>query len=110
MYLGKLVELGTGDDIYRRAAHPYTDALIRTIPVPDPAVEMAKTDAGITGELPSALHPPSGCRFRTRCPRAAPRCAEEEPLLRPFGPLHQAACHYPLQEPLAEVLQETVAA
>jgi oligopeptide/dipeptide ABC transporter ATP-binding protein len=110
MYLGKLVELGTGDDIYRRAAHPYTDALIRTIPVPDPAVEMAKTDAGITGELPSALHPPSGCRFRTRCPRAAPRCAEEEPVLRPFGPLHEAACHYPLQEPLAEVLQETVAA
>jgi peptide/nickel transport system ATP-binding protein len=110
MYLGKLVELGTGDDIYRRAAHPYTDALIRTIPVPDPAAEKAKTDVGITGELPSPLHPPSGCRFRTRCPRAAPKCAEEEPLLRAFGPTHQAACHYPLQEPLAEVVQETVAA
>jgi peptide/nickel transport system ATP-binding protein len=110
MYLGKLVELGTGDDIYRRAAHPYTDALIKTIPVPDPAAEKAKSEVGITGELPSALHPPSGCRFRTRCPRAAPRCAEEEPLLRSFGPHHQAACHYPLQEPAADPLAESVAA
>ncbi len=70
MYLGKIVELGTGDDIYRRAAHPYTEALIKTIPVPDPAVEKAKTDVGIRGELPSPIDPPSGCRFRTRCPLA----------------------------------------
>ncbi|HSZ37107.1 MAG TPA: ABC transporter ATP-binding protein, partial [Acidimicrobiales bacterium] len=68
MYLGKIVELGTSDDIYRRAAHPYTDALIKTIPVPDPAIEKAKADAGIRGELPSPIDPPSGCRFRTRCP------------------------------------------
>jgi oligopeptide/dipeptide ABC transporter ATP-binding protein len=99
MYLGKLVELGSGDDIYRRAAHPYTDALIKTIPVPDPATERAKTDVGIRGELPSSINPPSGCRFRTRCPRAAARCAEEEPLLRDFGPGHTAACHFPLQTP-----------
>ncbi len=99
MYLGKVVELGTGEDIYRRPAHPYTEALIRTIPVPDPAVERAKSDAGIRGELPSPIDPPSGCRFRTRCPRARGLCAEEEPVLRRFGPTHQAACHFPLQEP-----------
>jgi oligopeptide/dipeptide ABC transporter ATP-binding protein len=99
MYLGKVVELGSGDDIYRRPAHPYTDALIKTIPVPDPAAERAKTEVGIRGELPSSINPPSGCRFRTRCPRAQGLCGEQEPLLRRFGPTHQAACHFPLQEP-----------
>jgi oligopeptide/dipeptide ABC transporter ATP-binding protein len=102
MYLGKLVELGSGDDIYRRPAHPYTDALIKTIPVPDPSVERRKDDAGIRGELPSPVHPPSGCRFRTRCPRARELCAEEEPKLRPFGPGHFAACHFPLEEPTGD--------
>jgi len=99
MYLGKVVELGTGDDIYRRPAHPYTDALIKTIPLPDPAAEKAKTEVGIRGELPSPIDPPSGCRFRTRCPRAQGLCAEQEPLLRRFGPTQQAACHFPLHEP-----------
>jgi peptide/nickel transport system ATP-binding protein len=99
MYLGKVVELGTGEDIYRRPAHPYTDALIKTIPVPDPAAERAKTEVGIRGELPSPIYPPSGCRFRTRCPRAQAVCAEQEPALRRFGPTHEAACHFPLQEP-----------
>jgi peptide/nickel transport system ATP-binding protein len=102
MYLGKLVEVGSGDDIYRRPAHPYTDALIKTIPVPDPSVERVKTGVAIRGDLPSARNPPSGCRFRTRCPRAAEKCAEEEPLLRAFGPGHQAACHFPLQTPVSE--------
>jgi peptide/nickel transport system ATP-binding protein len=102
MYLGKLVELGTGDDIYRRPLHPYTDALIKTIPLPDPAAEKAKTEVGIHGELPSPVNPPSGCRFRTRCPRAAERCAQEEPLLRDFGPTHRAACHFPLTQAPAE--------
>ncbi|HUY58226.1 MAG TPA: ABC transporter ATP-binding protein [Solirubrobacteraceae bacterium] len=99
MYLGKIVELGTGDDIYLRAAHPYTEALIKTIPVPDPAVEKAKTDVGIRGEMPSPIDPPSGCRFRTRCPLAQAICAEAEPPLRRFGPSHVAACHFPLQTP-----------
>jgi peptide/nickel transport system ATP-binding protein len=99
MYLGKLVELGTGDDIYRRAAHPYTEALIKTIPLPDPQAEKAKDDAGIRGELPSPIDPPSGCRFRTRCPRAQGLCAEQEPPLRRFSATQQAACHFPLQEP-----------
>jgi oligopeptide/dipeptide ABC transporter ATP-binding protein len=103
MYLGKLVELGTGDDIYQRPAHPYTQALIKTIPVPDPAAERAKQDVGIRGELPSAINPPSGCRFSTRCPRAAPICAQHEPQLRRFGPTHEAACHFPLQPPAEEV-------
>jgi peptide/nickel transport system ATP-binding protein len=101
MYLGKLVEVGSGDDIYKRAAHPYTAALIKTIPVPDPAIEKAKTEVGIRGELPSPVNPPSGCRFRTRCPLAEQRCAEEEPLLRDFGPGHVAACHFPLQTPVS---------
>jgi len=97
MYLGKLVEMGSGDDIYQHAAHPYTAGLIATIPVPDPVVARATARAGITGELPSPINPPSGCRFRTRCPLAQDRCAEEEPELRSFGPGHVAACHFPLQ-------------
>jgi oligopeptide/dipeptide ABC transporter ATP-binding protein len=101
MYLGKVVELGTGEDIYRRPVHPYTDALIKTIPLPNPAAERAKTEVGIQGELPSPIFPPSGCRFRTRCPRAQQLCAEQEPLLRSFGPTQQAACHFPLREPEA---------
>jgi len=99
MYLGKLVELGSGDDIYQRAAHPYTAGLIATIPVPKPAQERAKKGAAIRGELPSPVNPPSGCRFRTRCQFAQEICAAEEPLLRSFGPGHVAACHFPLQTP-----------
>ena len=99
MYLGKMVELGSGADIYQRAAHPYTAGLIATIPVPEPSAERAKTGAAIKGELPSPVNPPSGCRFRTRCPFAQEICAEQEPPLRSFGPGHVAACHFPLQTP-----------
>ena len=97
MYLGKLVEMGAAEDIYQRAAHPYTAGLIATIPVPDPEEARARKDAGIKGELPSPVSPPSGCRFRTRCPFAQDLCAQEEPELRSFGPGHVAACHFPLQ-------------
>jgi peptide/nickel transport system ATP-binding protein len=97
MYLGKLVESGSGEDIYQRAAHPYTAGLIATIPVPEPEVARATAKVGIKGELPSPINPPSGCRFRTRCPFAQELCAEEEPQLRSFGPGHVAACHFPLQ-------------
>jgi peptide/nickel transport system ATP-binding protein len=100
MYLGKLIEMGTGDDIYNRPAHPYTAGLLATVPVPKPSVERAKKGAAIKGELPSPLHPPSGCRFRTRCPRAQQRCADEVPGMTPFGGQHVAACHFPLQEPV----------
>ncbi len=99
MYLGKMVELGSGDDIYQRAAHPYTAGLLATIPVPDPTTERSKSGAAIKGELPSPVNPPSGCRFRTRCQFAQERCAAEEPILRSFGPGHLAACHFPLQTP-----------
>ncbi|MCL2584869.1 MAG: ABC transporter ATP-binding protein, partial [Streptosporangiales bacterium] len=99
MYLGKLVELGSSADIYERAAHPYTAGLIDTIPVPDPSVAKNRDSAAIKGELPSPVNPPSGCRFRTRCPFAQEICATEEPQLRSFGPGHVAACHFPLQTP-----------
>jgi oligopeptide/dipeptide ABC transporter ATP-binding protein len=101
MYLGKLVEVGTGSDIYERPAHPYTAGLTAAIPLPDPAGRGRRADA-IEGELPSALDPPSGCRFRTRCPLAQERCAVEEPKLRTFDDGHVAACHFPLRTPLAD--------
>jgi peptide/nickel transport system ATP-binding protein len=97
MYLGKLVELGSGEDIYQRPAHPYTAGLIKAIPIPEPQAAKASNEVGIRGELPSAINPPSGCRFRTRCPFVQERCVEEEPRLRSFGPGHVAACHFPLQ-------------
>jgi peptide/nickel transport system ATP-binding protein len=100
MYLGKLVEVGPADDVYYRPVHPYTRGLIDTVPVADPVAAQAREDKGVTGELPSAINPPSGCRFRTRCPRAQELCAEQEPPLRPFAENgHQAACHFPLREP-----------
>ena len=105
MYLGKLVEIGSGEDIYHRPAHHYTAGLIAAIPEPDPAAERSKTAAGVTGELPSAVTPPSGCRFHTRCPAAQDICAEIEPPLRPFGPSHEAACHFPLQDPIGVPVQ-----
>ena len=100
MYLGKLVEIGPGADIYEKTAHPYTAGLLEAIPVPDPDSAKDKDKVAIRGELPSPLNPPSGCRFRTRCPRAQDLCAEELPPLRPFGPDHYAACHFPLQPAL----------
>jgi len=102
MYLGKMVELGPADDVYFNPVHPYTKGLIDTIPIADPAVERATVQKGVAGELPSAINPPSGCRFRTRCPYAQEICAEEEPPLRPFTAVgHVAACHFPLREPEA---------
>ena len=101
MYLGKLVEIGPSSALYAHPAHPYTAGLLEAIPVPDPARERAKESAAIRGELPSALDPPSGCRFRTRCPRAQDICATDEPPLRPFGTGHLAACHFPLEQPAA---------
>jgi peptide/nickel transport system ATP-binding protein len=104
MYLGKMVEVGPADSVYSAPVHPYTRGLIDTVPVADPALERAKEHQGVRGELPSAVAPPSGCRFRTRCPRAAELCAELEPPLRPFtADGHLAACHFPLREPDPDV-------
>jgi peptide/nickel transport system ATP-binding protein len=100
MYLGKLVELGPADDVYYRPVHPYTKGLIDAVPVADPVAARGREDKGVAGELPSAINPPSGCRFRTRCPRAQELCAELEPPLRLFSEHgHLAACHFPLREP-----------
>jgi len=97
MYLGKLVEIGPADAVYGRPVHHYTQGLLDTIPVADPEVEKAKASAGVAGELPSAIDPPSGCRFRTRCPAAQELCAQVEPPLAPFGSDgHEAACHFPI--------------
>jgi oligopeptide/dipeptide ABC transporter ATP-binding protein len=110
MYLGKLVETGSAEDIYERAVHHYTAGLIATIPEPDPDRERSKTMVAIKGELPSAVTPPSGCRFRTRCPAARDFCATEEPPLRPFGPGgHLAACHFPLRQPVLDPIMARVA-
>jgi oligopeptide/dipeptide ABC transporter ATP-binding protein len=104
MYLGKLVEIGAASDIYERPAHPYTAGLLEAIPVPNPELARAKEKerVAVRGELPSPLNPPSGCRFRTRCPRAQQLCAEVVPELRRFGTGHRAACHFPLQTPLED--------
>jgi peptide/nickel transport system ATP-binding protein len=99
MYLGRLVEIGTVRDVYERTAHPYTAGLLSSIPVPTPHHTRA-VGGGIKGELPSALDPPSGCVFRTRCPRAQPVCAEEIPPDLVFGAEHRAACHFPMQAPV----------
>ena len=108
MYLGKLVEVGPALEIYARAAHPYTRALIDTIPEPEPGRARASKGKHIKGELPSAMQPPSGCRFRTRCPFAQEICALEEPPLRPFGERHLAACHFPLQTPTGSAPADSV--
>jgi len=108
MYLGKVCEVAPADDLYVKPAHPYTYLLLRSIPVPDPDV-LPDPDTRIKGELPSPLFPPSGCRFRTRCPHAQERCALEEPRLRPVGEGHFVACHFdfgpegPANPPVAEV-------
>jgi len=97
MYLGKIVELGSSRTIFERAGHPYTAELLKAVPIPIPALERAKVGRAVLGEVPSAIDPPSGCRFRTRCPLAQAICAEQEPALRLLRPGQLAACHFPLQ-------------
>jgi peptide/nickel transport system ATP-binding protein len=97
MYLGKICEVGPPDELYANPAHPYTKALIEAIPEPDPMVA-ADRGGALEGELPSPIAPPSGCRFRTRCPKAQDRCAAEEPMLRAIGDDHFVACHFPLRD------------
>ena len=97
MYLGKLCEVGPAETIYRQPLHPYTKALLDSIPSPDPAAPRSTAAATIKGEPPSPIHPPSGCRFRTRCPRAQELCAQEEPPLASSGGQHSVACHFPLE-------------
>ncbi len=118
MYLGRIVELAPADDLYRAPRHPYTAALLAAIPVADPGARAAATGQAATvgakalgGELPSPLDPPSGCRFRTRCPRADQLCADVVPPLEEVAPGHHVACHHALEVPvtLGFAAQRTVA-
>jgi oligopeptide/dipeptide ABC transporter ATP-binding protein len=94
MYLGKIVELAERDSLYAAPHHPYTQALFSAIPVPDPKLSAERHRAVVSGEVPSSLSPPPGCRFHTRCPLAQERCRLEEPLLRTVGTGHDVACHF----------------
>lgn len=93
LYLGKVMEVASSTELYGNPQHPYTQALLSAVPVPDPTIETGKTIVPLAGDLPSPMNPPSGCVFRTRCPRAQARCAEEVPA--PIGGDHKIACHYP---------------
>ncbi len=101
MYLGKMCEISEADELYASPAHPYTELLLGSSPVPDPDIDIHSVRV-IEGELPSPISPPSGCRFRTRCPLADEICAAEEPQMRRVGEDHFVACHHPLIEPWSD--------
>jgi len=91
------VEIGPANDVLSHPAHHYTQGLLDAVPVPDVAESRARRGRQVYGELPSAANPPSGCRFRTRCPAATERCANEEPRMETVAAGHTVACHYPLR-------------
>jgi oligopeptide/dipeptide ABC transporter ATP-binding protein len=93
MYLGKIMELGSRDQLYGDPLHPYTRALLSAVPIPDPVLESERRRTILTGDVPNAANPPSGCPFRTRCPVAVERCSREEPAWRQLRPDHYVACH-----------------
>ncbi len=94
MYVGKLMEIADRDELYDNPLHPYTQALLSAIPIPDPSVESRRKRIILTGDIPSPVNPPSGCRFHTRCPVAFARCKVEVPAFASYGNEHYAACHW----------------
>ncbi|HEY1594773.1 MAG TPA: oligopeptide/dipeptide ABC transporter ATP-binding protein [Thermoleophilaceae bacterium] len=107
MYLGKIVEVSAAEELYSKPIHPYTSALLGAIPIPDPHENRARTRRKATGEPPSAIRPPAGCRFHTRCPSATEICAKVEPQLSEYENGHLAACHHPQNVSAAEVAAAT---
>jgi oligopeptide transport system ATP-binding protein len=94
LYLGKVMEIAERDDFYARPLHPYSQALISAVPIADPRLERVRPRVLLQGDIPSPINPPSGCRFRTRCPKATAICAAQEPAMRNYGTGHFAACHH----------------
>ncbi|MBB4663558.1 oligopeptide/dipeptide ABC transporter ATP-binding protein [Conexibacter arvalis] len=103
MYLGKIVESSPAEELYTKPIHPYTVGLLGAIPIPDPRQNRARRRLVVAGEPPNPIEPPSGCRFRTRCPRATDVCAAVEPQLTEYAGGHVAACHHPLNVTDAEI-------